>query len=243
MGWSRLEPVMKFSLISDMHVDFPQKKTPYDRLEEVVVVAGDTSNGLEGLKFLQKLRNKGHTVYAIDGNHEHYRNRSQDRTVYETTARFREEYPRYHDLEVPIVLANGWYPVEDEKMWQNYMNDSRMGMLTAVDVNRLAQEDALNIRQRLQEWKDHQRRGIVVTHTAPCLESLNPRFEGHYSNEWYWNPLMEELLKEYTDQIAVWCHGHSHHSIDINVHGVRIVCNPRGYPGENEDWEPWTINV
>lgn len=40
---------MKFSLLSYMHVDFPQLKTPYDKLEEIVVVAGDTSNGLEVL--------------------------------------------------------------------------------------------------------------------------------------------------------------------------------------------------
>jgi len=46
---------MKFTLISDMHVDFPQNKTPYEQFEETVVVAGDTSNGLEGLKFLNSL--------------------------------------------------------------------------------------------------------------------------------------------------------------------------------------------
>jgi len=36
--------IMKFSLISDMHVNHPQLKTPYDKLEEIIVVAGDTSD-------------------------------------------------------------------------------------------------------------------------------------------------------------------------------------------------------
>lgn len=234
---------MKFSLISDMHLDFPQPRTPYDLLEERVVVAGDTTNGLEGLKFLQKLKNKGHVVYAVDGNHEHYRNRSQDRSAVETTARFREDHRRYHDLEVPVVLANGWYPVADEEQWQNYMNDSRMAMLTAKEVTDLSVLDAAFIRQYLQEWKDTQRRGIVVTHTAPCYETLNFRFDGHYSNQWYWNPLMEKLLQEFPEQIAVWCHGHTHEAADKVVHGVRVVCNPRGYPGENPSWKPLTIEI
>ena len=47
---------MKFSLISDMHVNHPQPKTPYAKLEKVVVVAGDTSNGLEGLRFLESIK-------------------------------------------------------------------------------------------------------------------------------------------------------------------------------------------
>lgn len=237
---------MKFSLISDMHIDFPQEKTPYDLLEQKVVVAGDTSNGLEGLKFLQKLKNKGFEVYAVDGNHEHYRNASADRTERETTARFREDHPRYHDDigdGIPLVMANGWYQVEHEALWGGYMKDSRMSRLCAEDVNKLAYFDALSIRQRLSEWRDHQRRGIVVTHTAPCLDTLNPHYEGHYSNDWYWNPLMRGLLIEFKDQIHVWCHGHTHEAADKIVEGVRVVCNPRGYPGENKNWKPLTIQV
>lgn len=238
---------MKFSLISDMHVDFPQHKTPYDLLEEVVVVAGDTSNGLEGLKFLNKMRNKGHKVFAVDGNHEHYRNLSQNRTEKETTARFREDNPRYcddiNDSGIPIVMANGWYEVADEELWYDYMNDGRMAKLSGPEVTQLAIDEASSIEERLKEWRDHQRKGIVVTHTAPCMETLNPRFRGHYSDDWYWNKNMYPLLAEYSDQILVWCHGHTHVANEAVVNGVRVVCNPRGYPGENPNWKPLTIEV
>lgn len=233
---------MKFSLISDMHVDFPQPKTPYDSLEEVVVVAGDTSNGLEGLKFLQKLKNKGHTVFAVDGNHEHYSNVRQSRSEKETTARFREDHKRYND-DMPIVLANGWYYVEDEPLWRGYMNDGIMAGLRGRDVNDLAINDTAFIEGVLKDWKDTQRSGVVVTHTAPCLDTLNPIYEGHFSNDWYWNPGMRELLRRYHDQIKVWCHGHTHAPSEKIVEGVRVVCNPRGYPGENPDWKPMTIEI
>jgi predicted phosphodiesterase len=235
---------MKFSLISDMHVDFPQNKTPYELLETNVIVAGDTANGLEGIKFLDKMRNKGFNVLACDGNHEHYANLSQNRTAEETAARFRERYPSSGELEgVPVILRNGWYLVDDEQLWRGYMNDSKRCVLTKQDVNIRAYNDFHFIRQQLQEWKDLQYKGIVVTHTAPCTETLDPKFEGSFSNEWYFNPYMKDLFAEYKDQIHVWCHGHTHAFADKVVDGVRVVCNPRGYPGENPDWKPFTIEV
>lgn len=234
-----------FTLISDMHVDFPQDKTPYDKLENTVVVAGDTGNGLVGLKFLNKLRRKGFDVWATEGNHEHYSNLTQDRDHGDTTARFREEFPGQGFLfeGVPIILRNGWYVVSDEVLWQNMMNDSKRSCLSRTEVNTLAWNNYNNIKQELESWKNFQYRGVVVTHTAPCEETLDPKFSGQFSNEWYFNPYMRQLLKEYSDQIQLWCHGHTHAYNEAEVYGVRVVCNPRGYPGENPDWEPITLEV
>ncbi|TXH15711.1 MAG: hypothetical protein E6R03_06745 [Hyphomicrobiaceae bacterium] len=236
---------MKFSLISDMHVDFPQPKTPYYLLEQNVVVAGDTANGLEGLKFLQKLRNKGFNVYACDGNHEHYSNISQGRDVAETTARFREDHPSHGTIEgIPIILRNGWYPVTMEDSWKFMMNDSyRCDVKSATEMNILSVNAVHYVQQALEDWKRWQLKGIVVTHTSPCEETLNPKYEGDISNEWYWNPGMRSLLSEYSDQIYVWCHGHTHASNEAIVDGVRVICNPRGYPGENPTWAPKTIEI
>jgi predicted phosphodiesterase len=238
------DALIKFSLISDMHIDFPQEKTPYDKLEKNVIVAGDTANGLEGLKFLQKLRNKGFNVFACDGNHEHYANISKNRVAEETASRFRENHSSIGDMDgVPIILRNGWYLVTDENLWRGYMNDSTRCVLTKSEVNGRAYNDFNAIRLELQEWRDYQYKGIVVTHTAPCMETLNPDFYGHYSNEWYYNPYMRDLLAEFKDQIHVWCHGHTHRRNEATVEGVRVICNPRGYPGENPDWAPLTVEI
>lgn len=235
---------MKFSLVSDLHADFPQPPTPYESFEEVIVVAGDTTNGLDGLRFLNKLRRKGHHVIACDGNHEHYSNLSQGRDVNETATRFREEFWGRDQVEdVPFVCRNGWYPVTDEALWRSYMNDSARCVLSATDVNVLAINHAAHVEAELLEWRNHQYRGVVVTHTAPCEDTLDPKYRGAFSNEWYWNPNMRRLLTEYADVIRVWCHGHTHAKNEAVVDGVRVVCNPRGYPGENPVWEPWTIEV
>lgn len=243
--------VFKFSLISDMHVNHPQPKTPYDKLEKFVIVAGDTDNGLGGVKFLEKLKRKGHTVFAVDGNHEHYSNFSQGRDVEETETRFyslldQDYFLRLEEEKILIVGSNGWYRVENELLWQNYMNDSRCCSLSANHVNTLASQNTYRIKYHIKYHLERLPEGwkvIVVTHTSPCLETLNPQFKGHYSNDWYWNPLMRKVLSDYRDKILVWCHGHTHHPNEKIVDGVRVICNPRGYPGENPDWQPLTVKV
>jgi len=235
---------MKFSLMSDLHLDFPQKNIPFELLEKNIIVAGDTSNGLEGLKFLDKLKRKGFNVLACDGNHEHYSNISQNRVAEETASRFRERFPGNGEFEgVPVILRNGWYLVTEEELWLNIMNDSKRCLLTKEAVNNRAYMNYCSIHQKLKEWKDFQYKGIVVTHTAPCTETLDPKFEGQITNEWYYNPYMQDLIQEFSEQILVWCHGHTHAFADKIVNGVRVVCNPRGYPGENPNWKPFTIEV
>ncbi len=238
---------MKFTLMSDLHADFPQESINYNKLEKNVIIAGDTTNGLECLRFLcGKLRDKkGHTVMSCPGNHEHYANASSGRDIFETEARFREEFPAYVEQDdfPPVVLRTGWYTVTDEPLWKNYMNDSRKMVVSADEMNRLAERDANALRATLQSWKDLQLKGVVVTHMSPCEETLDPKYQGSFSNEWYWNPLLRPLLTEYSGQIRAWCHGHTHAACDKVVDGVRVVCNPRGYPGENPGWEPLTVSL
>jgi predicted phosphodiesterase len=234
---------LKFSLVSDLHVNHPQPKIPYDQLEDLVIIAGDTSNGLDGIKFINKLKNKGHSVFAIDGNHEHYSNDSCGRTIDETETQFYDLLNQPRIIRVApdlwVIGCNAWYLVESPDIWLNYLNDGRYcGSYKAVNTR--AYEQASWLKHSLERLEG---RVIVVTHTAPCLDTLNSAYDGHFSNEWYWNPLTNEILKQHANKIAVWCHGHTHAPADKIVSGVRVICQPRGYPGENPDWKPLTIEV
>lgn len=241
---------MKFtySLISDMHVNHPQLKTPYELLEHNVIVAGDTSNGLDGLKFLHKLQNKGHRVFATLGNHEHYLNMSKGRDLDATRFRFEDVFSPRIDVDdvLSVVLVTGWYQISAPAMWFNYMNDGRYcadpvdPAMAAFLITQAAKGDCEALRGYLS---DANRKYIVVTHTAPCLETLNPAFKDDFTNEWYWNPELGDILREFSDRILIWNHGHSHASMDEIVDGIRVVCNPRGYPRENPNWKPKTITV
>lgn len=233
----------RYSLISDLHLNHPQLKTPYELLLPHVVVAGDTSNGLDGLKFLNKMKRRGFQVFAVDGNHEHYCNENQGRNIEQTRAAFYSGVDQNQIVEVEPGLfflgCNGWYYVDDEREWLGYMNDGRY-CGPASEVNREADKDCNWLVATLKALDGQ---AIVVTHTAPCLDTLNPEFAGHFSNDWYYNEGMRDIMAAYKDKILIWNHGHTHASADKVVEGVRVVCNPRGYPGENPDWTPKTIEV
>lgn len=239
---------MKYSLVSDLHLDFGGWNWKQDHLEDIVVVAGDIMNGLGGLKMLEKIRRAGHTVVACDGNHEHYSNDSQSRDIEKTRERFQKAFPNkvYHGLNEDVVFlsTNGWYYVDHPTLWLNYMNDGKY-CDSAVFVNRAAGDDFNWLEDELVKCWRAGIKAIVTTHTAPGPETLDPRHDGHYSNQWYYNPSMSILRHKYSDVILAWNHGHTHAPADKIVDGVRTVCNPRGYQryGENPDWKPLTVEI
>jgi predicted phosphodiesterase len=237
------EKEVKYSLVSDLHLDHPQVHIPVEAYEDVVVVAGDSANGLAGLKYMNKLRRSGHVVIACDGNHEHYSNKNKGRSIRETTERFNSEFPSVVDIDgLRFIQVNGWYYVEDEGLWAGYMTDGGL-VGPSEDVNTQAELDAMFVYDQLLFARQANQKVVITTHTAPSEDTLNKDFDGHFSNVWYMNPRMANLRKEFHDTILVWNHGHTHAPADQIVDGVRTVCNPRGYPRENPDWKPLTIEI
>src|SRR3546814_9652598 len=114
---------------------------------------------------------------------------SSDLTVEMTEAAFELGLEQDMAFEVVpglwLVGVNGWYSVSDEPYWRSYMNDSRLIGISASQANALAFRDAAFVDRMLTEISG---KAIVVTHTAPTMASLAPRFDGQFSNEWYWNP-------------------------------------------------------
>lgn len=240
-----------YILASDLHMDTGHSGVPLRTMDwgdgsQPILIAGDLGNGLGNFGFIEKLRRKGHTVYLTDGNHEHYSNRSQKRTLLETEQAF-EQLRRHGSVvqlapDLWLIMTNGWYSVDDEAHWQGYMNDSKWGAISAVDVNCAAYRHAMFLNDQIAELPDGAR-AIIMTHTAPSLKSLDPRFDGSPGNSYYWNPLMQTVLHLWGDRIAVWHHGHTHAPVDVTVGDVRILTNPRGYPGEVHGWRPLKCQV
>lgn len=74
------------------------------------------------------------------------------------------------------------------------------------------------------------RRKVVVTHNAPHHGSVAAKF----SND----PLTSAFVSDLSSTIErfqpeLWIHGHTHTSFDYRVGPTRVICNPRGYRGEN----------
>ena len=73
------------------------------------------------------------------------------------------------------------------------------------------------------------RKTVVVTHHAPSMRSIAPRFsESIYSAAFASD--LEEMIVDRGPNL--WVHGHVHHKLDYCVGNTRVICNPRGYYGD-----------
>jgi len=86
-----------------------------------------------------------------------------------------------------------------------------------------------------QQWlrdalaRPHAGATVVVTHFAPSLRSADPRYGLTPGTAGFCNAL-DELLA----QADLWLHGHLHAPSDYVHNGCRVVANPLGYAGKNE---------
>lgn len=81
---------------------------------------------------------------------------------------------------------------------------------------------------------------VVVGHHAPSKLSTKPKYQddtmvnGSFSSD-----LSEFILDR--PMIKVWTHGHTHDTFDYMIGSTRIVCNPRGYDGYEDQADNFTI--
>jgi Predicted phosphoesterases, related to the Icc protein len=79
---------------------------------------------------------------------------------------------------------------------------------------------------------------VVVTHHAPHPWSIHERYRHDLLSAAFCSDL-SELIETY--QPALWIHGHTHNSFDYSVGETRVVCNPKGYGGENPEFDPGLV--
>ena len=77
---------------------------------------------------------------------------------------------------------------------------------------------------------------VVVGHHSPSLQSVHESYKNEYLvNGAYHSDLSEFILDR--PQIKLWTHGHTHYPFDYMIGDTRVVCNPRGYTGADEQAE------
>lgn len=247
---------MKFRLLSDLHLEFEENILDFDPVplqedaETVLILAGDIAVGTDALPFLDAMAKRFYHVIYILGNHEYYHNE-----VNKLRKQWREaELPEnvtFLDNDVTIIdgvrIVGGtlwtdfggedWFAMQRAK---DGMNDFycvkikegheetgyRKRRWLPQDAVRAHKETLFTITETVRE--PHDGPTIVVTHHLPHPLCVNDKFKNNPLNPAYMTNL-DMYIEEY--DIDVWCHGHTHDNVDIEVHGTRILCNPRGYVG------------
>lgn len=199
-------------------------------------------------------------VVYIMGNHEHYHGdiantytHLKKHLGYHNNLHIMEkEFIRLGD--VTFVAGTLWTDMNKEDPntlygIKGYMNDYRIITDSRFDVHFRDQDGNFHTRsgrlspeQTVEEHKEMLKfigevvdaepttKFVVVGHHAPSKLSTKPRYEGDVMvNGAYSSDLSEFILDR--PQIKVWTHGHTHHNFDYMLGSTRIVANPRGYDG------------
>lgn len=257
---------MRALVLSDLHLDFRKfspvhKGKRIDDGVDVVVLAGDINEGVQGIRWARETFPTKEVIY-IAGNHEYYDNNITALPQYlrEVAQRMGVHYLERDTVEIKGVRFVGttlWSDFEffgvekkEESIAESlrYMNDFRC-IQTSKGFER---EESGSIRQRLfapedamaefrlnVAWLESElefgkpARTVVVTHHAPHSLSVEIRYINDLTTSCYVSDL-ERLM----GKAKYWIHGHMHSSSRYHVDGTDVIANPRGYArwdGSNEN--------
>lgn len=232
---------MRIHILSDLHTEIAAY-TPVVQDADVVILAGDIGVGVKGVDWAKAVFSR--PVLYVPGNHEFYGGH-----LSKTLAKMREagsEFVRVMDCDEAIIggvrflCATGWtdYTATGNPVLAAYDASTTMRDFKKIRIDeyrRVYPADFADLSRAAEQWfKDKlaqpfDGKTVVVTHHAPSLVSLanyagaGTHLDAAYANRW------EDLMAMGVD---LWVHGHTHHAVDYEIGGTRVISNPRGYPGE-----------
>jgi UDP-2,3-diacylglucosamine pyrophosphatase LpxH len=239
---------MKIHVLSDLHFEFDGDWRPPEVVADVLVLAGDIEPGTAGLARFAASRLP---VIYVPGNHEYYGHHF-DQTNAELRAT--ADSLGIHLLDNDEVVVDG-VRFLGSTLWTDFLLDGELGMPSAMQAAEqlvfdfksiryagsalLTPKDTVLLHRQSVEWLmqklDEPFPGttVVVTHHAPHLGSIHPRWKGSAIN-----PSFASDLTHLMGKAPLWIHGHMHDSFHYRVAGTHIVCNPKGYRSENKFFQP-----
>jgi hypothetical protein len=209
-------------------------------------------------RFFEEECAKYREVIYVMGNHEHYGYQFQ-----KTAGHIRSQLPdNVHLLERDcytiddVIFVGGtlWTDMNKEDQLTMFHVKSMMSDYKQITMfneaksvyHRLTPERTVEEHFKMKQYIRSVVEGrpndkfVVVGHHAPSKLSTHP----HYDNDTMMNGAYSSDLSEFIldhPQIRVWTHGHTHHQFDYMIGDTRVICNPRGYKGyeqQAEEFDP-----
>lgn len=235
---------MRIRVYSDIHLERAPFSPPANEAD-LVVLAGDIANGAAGIEWAKAAFRK--PVLYLAGNHEYY-----DGEFGSVQAAMRAAAGGGVELLDCTSTVLGGVRFLGCTLWTDYSlapESERPAVIEEArkvnpdylkiryDSRAFAPEDAIALCTRHRAWlaaelaRPFPGKTVVITHFAPHPRSIAPAFANHRAN-----PAFVLDLDEAMGSAALWIHGHTHTFFDYRVRGTRVICNPRGYPGERTEF-------
>jgi 3',5'-cyclic AMP phosphodiesterase CpdA len=242
---------VRIRLLSDLHLEHAPWIPP-EAEQDVVVLAGNIHRGLAGIDWAAQ--HFACPVIYVPGNHEY---------DFGDVLTLGEQFAA-RVLPAKVQVLDDAARVIDgvrflgTTLWTDFAlyGDSGKGIDAAArcvtDFVRIRYAGALlsplhtlELHRRARQWLENslaqpfEGKTVVVSHHCPHPNSVAAKFAGSPANPAVASDLSDLILG---NPISLWCHGHTHCSLDHLVGGTRIMCNPRGYARDgapqNEAFNP-----
>lgn len=230
---------MKILVLSDVHLEFYHdaesvviNSFPRDGFD-VVVLAGDIVSGLRSAEVLTQLCDHfyPHPIIFVRGNHELYHsNRQISASMLRGIERRKSNFTWLENGEVTIagqrfIGTTLWFR-------RDYSTETRDGFLSDFRLIEDFREWVYKANAEAVGFLSDNANSdtVVITHHLPVEASIHPKYKGDKFNCFFLCDMEPMILDK---KPPLWIHGHTHESVDCMVGKTRVVCNPMGYPHED----------
>jgi hypothetical protein len=228
-----------------------------DDHDTILVLAGDVGiieRPHTYMYFLETVGKQFKEVLYVMGNHEFYCHGVLQTAVGKLKSNLEEVNIRV--LQDDSVVIDG-HKFFGTTLWTDFKKGDPLMMYQAAqcmsDYKQIAERDVTGAYHKLKTtsiYSAHKASinkleaflanntdAIVITHHLPSYKSVNERYADDYTNFFYFSDL-DHIMAQYKPKL--WFHGHTHCSCDYIFFDTNVLCNPRGYVGEelNDDFDP-----
>jgi 3',5'-cyclic AMP phosphodiesterase CpdA len=262
---------MKIAIASDLHLEFGDIDLVNTQGADVLILSGDicVAHDLRAAdadaeltksqryhNFFQRCSAAFPEVIYVMGNHEHYhgdfvetQNHLQSCLAYLENVHVLEKDSvdigdvRFLGMTLWTDMNRGdpltIYSIRDMMSDFHVIKNSQMKRKFKPQD---AAYDHSIARAYIQETvaTDPNRRYVVVAHHAPSSQSTHERYRDQYHMNGGFVSNLEQFILD-RPQICLWTHGHTHYPFDYEIGACRVVCNPRGYVGHEQQTQDFEL--
>lgn len=237
---------MIIKYLSDLHLEFIRPNKIKNLLykikpngEEVCVLAGDIGNPYQENYniFMQHINNNFKKSFVITGNHEYYNNNIEETNKY--LENYFTKHPNISFLNNKVEHYENYYFI-GSTLWskitkpQYKINDVYyINNFDYKKYNKLNEQSVHFIRNSLKKIKGN--KTVIITHHVPSEILIDTKYKTSKMNDynqWFYCD-MDNMINEHKNSISCWIYGHTHTVSYNRIHNIPFICNPIGYPNEN----------